>query len=168
MRQNLANGQTVRPVGDYYGFLAEQMDGSVMEWSSSTYGCYFPVPASKSSTSPYANPISIGNPGRIYPPIKGVSSASGIDAEHDNVTLYTVTYLNKDNTNPNDGYDSLCNMRFRHMDNTTVNAFFIDGACGIKTIVTSHRQGYFNNDLSRLGTGGWIRRLRIVEDISHF
>jgi prepilin-type N-terminal cleavage/methylation domain-containing protein/prepilin-type processing-associated H-X9-DG protein len=125
--QNLANGQTVAPVGDYYGFLAEQMDGSVMEWNSSTYGCYFPVPASKSSTSPYANPISIGNPGRIYPPIKGVSSASGIDAEHDNVTLYTVTYLNKDNTNPNDGYDSLCNMRFRHMNNTTVNALFIDG-----------------------------------------
>ena len=62
----------------------------------------------------------------------GVSNCS---AENDNVTLYTVQAENKDITRTTDGYDALCNMRFRHMDNTTVNALFVDGHVESRTLL---------------------------------
>jgi prepilin-type processing-associated H-X9-DG protein len=133
--QNVSDGETVSPVGDYYGYLAEQMDGSAIEYDSSTYGSYYPVPASPLSHRPYANPVSLGNPtatGAHYPPMLGVSNCS---AENDNVTLYTVQAENKDITRTTDGYDALCNMRFRHMDNTTVNALFVDGHVESRTLL---------------------------------
>jgi prepilin-type N-terminal cleavage/methylation domain-containing protein/prepilin-type processing-associated H-X9-DG protein len=125
--QNIYNGLTVSTIGAFYGFLAEQLDESQIEWSSGGYGQMYP-PAGSQYLDPNwsTNPISLGCPARAYPPIKNVT---GKNAANGQVTLYTVTYLNKDNIRPpnQDGYDSLCNMRFRHMNNTTINALFIDG-----------------------------------------
>jgi prepilin-type N-terminal cleavage/methylation domain-containing protein/prepilin-type processing-associated H-X9-DG protein len=126
--QDASNGQTNKIIGAAYGPLAEQLDTAEIQWGGGQYGSYYPVPAGKGfPLSSYVMPISLGNPGKFYPPIKGVSSITGINAANANVTLYTVTYLNKDNVRPTDGYVSLCNMRFRHMNNTMTNALFIDG-----------------------------------------
>jgi len=123
--QNISNGVTVSPIGAYYEFMAEQIDGSIIQYGGGYgYGQYEPPANPGNSSWPYASAITIGNPGRFYPPNK---IWKGKDAEAQNVDLPCVTYLNKDNTDSLDGYDSLCNMRFRHMNNTTVNALFVDG-----------------------------------------
>jgi prepilin-type N-terminal cleavage/methylation domain-containing protein/prepilin-type processing-associated H-X9-DG protein len=143
--QDLSNGQIVKTSAEtYYGPIAEQIDNAADDAGAPYYGgvanmaydCYDPPANPKKSSFPYANPISLGNPARFYPPIKGVSNAIGIRAESDNVTMYTVTYLNKDNANVNDNYNSLCNMRFRHMGNTTVNALFVDGHVESRPLLT--------------------------------
>lgn len=124
--QNISDGLTVAPIGAYYGFLAEQIDESQIEWGSGGYGQIYPTPAGGQFIDPNwaNNPISLGCPARSYPPIKNVTNKNACNGQ---VTMYTVTFLNKDNIKPSDGYDSLCNMRFRHMNNTTTNALFVDG-----------------------------------------
>jgi len=152
--QNLSNGLTVSTIGAYYGFLAEQMDESQIQWNSGGYGQYYPVPASAGTgTASYLdsnwpnNPVSIGCPARFYPPIKGVTGKNAVNAQ---VTLYTVTFLNKDNVRSADGYDSLCNMRFRHMNNTVVNALFVDGHVESRTLLQ-----VVAKDISINTTLGW-------------
>jgi prepilin-type processing-associated H-X9-DG protein len=150
--QNLYNGQTVAHVGVNYGFLAEQMDDSQIEWSSGGYGCYYPTPADgtgcASSKWP-SNPVSLGCPTKAYPlqtrPIIMTASAA-----QGNVNMATVIWENADITLPTDSYDSLCNMRFRHMGNTTVNALFVDGHVESRPLL-----GVTARDISITTTLGW-------------
>jgi len=149
--QNLYNGQTVACIGANYSFLAEQMDESQIEWGSGGYGCYYPTPAGGSVQSKMwpNNPVSLGNPTLAYPialqPVRFKSSAA-----QGNVNLPTVIYENADITLPADGYDSLCNMRFRHMGNTTVNALFVDGHVESRPLL-----GVYAKDISITTTLGF-------------
>jgi prepilin-type N-terminal cleavage/methylation domain-containing protein/prepilin-type processing-associated H-X9-DG protein len=151
--QNLLNGQSVTKLGANYGFLAEQMDESAIEWGSGGYGCMYPTPANpppNTNLSPTwaVNPVSIGCPARSYPAINGVTglnAATGAGA-----TLYCNKYLNVDNTNRRDNYDSLCNMRFRHMNNTTTDILFVDGHVESRTLNT-----VLAKDISIQTTLGW-------------
>ncbi|MGA2440185.1 MAG: type II secretion system protein [Tepidisphaeraceae bacterium] len=129
--QVTVDGQTVSQTNGY-GALAEQLDDSAIEWSSGTYGGYYPVPAFKTyNTNYYAKPIALGAPYGF--PIKGITGVSNING---NVTMYCVTYENRDDTNPNDNWSSLCAMRFRHMNNTTTNALFVDGHVESRTLLS--------------------------------
>ncbi len=149
--QNLYNGQTVACIGANYSFLAEQMDVSQIEWGAGGYGCCYPVPADgtgcASSKWP-SNPVSIGNPSLAYPIALGTKPKGS--AAQGNVTLPTLIYENADITLPVDGYDSLCNMRFRHMGNTTVNALFVDGHVESRPLM-----GVYARDISITTTIGW-------------
>jgi prepilin-type N-terminal cleavage/methylation domain-containing protein/prepilin-type processing-associated H-X9-DG protein len=124
--QDLSNGISNQPFGVQYGPLAEQLDCSMIESGGNNYGMYYPTPVDGTSYNAYMNPVSEGNlVGHFgYLPVSGVTNKN---AQNGGVTMFTVTYLNKDITNPSDNYASFNNMRFRHMNNTTLNALFIDG-----------------------------------------
>jgi prepilin-type processing-associated H-X9-DG protein len=89
------------------------------------HGFCYPSPAVPSQFTPddYINPISLGDP----------SWDAGSSASSMNAGSVTKTYLllaNGDNVST--AYSgqfgwAACNMRFRHMDNTTVNGLFADG-----------------------------------------
>jgi prepilin-type processing-associated H-X9-DG protein len=64
--------------------------------------------------------------------------------------MATVIWENADITLPTDSYDSLCNMRFRHMGNTTVNALFVDGHVESRPLL-----GVTARDISITTTLGW-------------
>jgi prepilin-type N-terminal cleavage/methylation domain-containing protein/prepilin-type processing-associated H-X9-DG protein len=146
--QNLNNGQSVGIIGTNYGYLAEQLDQSAIEdgneGGNPSYGSYYPNPAftgvmTNINQNWAISPITLGCPSRKYPAINNVTGlwswGGAGNAPLGAVTLYCVTYLNQDITNPRDSYDSLCNMRFRHMNNTTVNALFIDGHVESRTLL---------------------------------
>jgi prepilin-type N-terminal cleavage/methylation domain-containing protein/prepilin-type processing-associated H-X9-DG protein len=132
--QYLVDGQTAGLIQTNYGALAEQLDLSNIEYdapSGFSGGMYYPTPAAppphdSALPSTWAtNPISIGAPGRFIlanAANSGVASTYGMGA-----TLACIQSENVDNVNRRDGFNSLCNMRFRHMNNTTVNALFLDG-----------------------------------------
>ena len=75
--QSLTDGQSAAALGANYGWLAEQLDGSVMEWGGATYGQYYPTPAgavqSPANQLWPTNPIALGNPGTFIPPISGLT-----------------------------------------------------------------------------------------------
>ncbi len=152
--QNLFNGQTVSYLGANYGFLADQMDTSQIEWSNSGYGCCYPMPAGSPSSEPFSktwstNPVSLGCPSKAYP-LQTRPIIRDANAAQGNVNLPTVIWENADITLTTDNYDSLCNMRFRHMGNTTVNALFVDGHVESRTLLH-----VYGKDISITTTLGW-------------
>jgi prepilin-type N-terminal cleavage/methylation domain-containing protein/prepilin-type processing-associated H-X9-DG protein len=128
-----------------YGALAEQLDGAEIEWKGGSYGSYYPQPAFGGSTgyvqSQYATPIGLGNFNAQYGgsglTVKGVSGTANPTLIPP-VTKFAVTYENSDDISypGGDNYASICAMRFRHMNNTTTNALFIDGHVESRTLLT--------------------------------
>jgi prepilin-type N-terminal cleavage/methylation domain-containing protein/prepilin-type processing-associated H-X9-DG protein len=80
--------------------------------------CYPQIPYSQNWYNPalYTNPIALGNDGVHW------SGGSGTNA----VSMAVLKSQNTDWVNPG-GYNPYCNMRFRHMNNTTCNCLFLDG-----------------------------------------
>jgi prepilin-type N-terminal cleavage/methylation domain-containing protein/prepilin-type processing-associated H-X9-DG protein len=130
--QILSNGQTIQSIPAYYGFLAEQIDGSSpngaeYNYPNSGYDMYYPTPGGANfNPNYYTTPIALGSAYTVYGPIKGASTGT-INGNNGSVTLYAVTYCNRDIVSLKDNYDAMCNMRFRHMANTVTNALFVDG-----------------------------------------
>jgi prepilin-type N-terminal cleavage/methylation domain-containing protein/prepilin-type processing-associated H-X9-DG protein len=100
---------------------ADVFDDALDDSASCNFGycsCYpqWPVYAAPwYSPVLYSLPISLGVNGSYW-------SGNG------NVTMSVLHAENIDNVNPsNASYNPVCNMRFRHLDNTTCNFLFLDG-----------------------------------------
>lgn len=131
------DGQTISQTNGY-GALAEQLDGAEIQWGGGTYGSYYPNPAGKSyNQNYYVQPIALGNLNSNFGgnPI-GIYGVTNKQNPSGNVTKFAVTTANVDDTTPGDNYASICAMRFRHMNNTTVNALFIDGHVESRVLFT--------------------------------
>ncbi|HUB24410.1 MAG TPA: prepilin-type N-terminal cleavage/methylation domain-containing protein [Tepidisphaeraceae bacterium] len=117
--QNLSVGGPAGPNPELIGPLCDQIDDAAPFWNADGYGLFYPVPAQQGyNTNDYNSPIALGN--------------DGADSSVSFTTLATAKIMNvlrRQNTDYYDqlGYDPLCAMRFRHLNNTTVNALFIDG-----------------------------------------
>jgi prepilin-type N-terminal cleavage/methylation domain-containing protein/prepilin-type processing-associated H-X9-DG protein len=128
--QNLSNGVTNSNPGGFAG-LAEQLDASEMQWGGYSYGGYYPPASNAVNPNWVKNPISLGDGYSYYGPLRvgGVpiyvngspSSMNGL------MSKLAFQLTNVDNTDLNNSYFAKCQMRFRHMNNTTANALFLDG-----------------------------------------
>jgi len=113
---NISDGQTNQGADtiDY------QIDDSAVgaNFGGWGHGALYPIPAGNFyRPTSYVQPIAIGNTG-VYP---GNGQWSG-------GTLITKATLQLENNDDyNAGWNFFCDMRFRHMNNTTVNALFVDG-----------------------------------------
>lgn len=119
--QNISNGVECEWIGPD-GPVAEQLDDGQMHFTSSGYGFHYPIPAYNAGTAGlfntafYTSRISLGQ----APALGGAESAAD-----NNVTIATLKKYNIDDETS--GYAEYCNMRFRHMGNTTCNCLFVDG-----------------------------------------
>jgi prepilin-type N-terminal cleavage/methylation domain-containing protein/prepilin-type processing-associated H-X9-DG protein len=95
------------------GYIDQELDDS----ASCSFGycsCYPEIPFSQNWYNPanYSKPIALGQ--------EGFWSGNG-------VPLPVIESQNVDWVNASTGYNNVCNMRFRHMNNTTGNFLFLDG-----------------------------------------
>lgn len=105
-------------VGDQGADICDdQLDDSAT-YSFGYCACYpqWPIYAAPwYSPALYSRPVSLGVNGSYW-------SGNG------NVTMSVLRAENMDDTNPsNANYNPICNMRFRHLGNTTCNSLFLDG-----------------------------------------
>jgi prepilin-type N-terminal cleavage/methylation domain-containing protein/prepilin-type processing-associated H-X9-DG protein len=107
--------------------LCWEMDDSAIAGTYSHGYCY-PVPLNHENGI-YQNPIALGNVGDASSPVYGTkysmdsqSPLVGLNAKY---LMQSLKLQNKDYADL--GYNYICEMRFRHNNNTTVNALFVDG-----------------------------------------
>ncbi|HEY1685082.1 MAG TPA: prepilin-type N-terminal cleavage/methylation domain-containing protein [Tepidisphaeraceae bacterium] len=126
--------------GVYYPF-AEALDGYQM---TGGHGFCYPTPASNTfPTTSYANLISLGGAN----PLGGATPNSRTGG-------VTLSYLKLENmdalstTYNGFGGTDVCNMRFRHMNNTACNFLFVDGHVASRSIGTVIAQDICMNPAS--------------------
>ena len=118
---DLSNGATDRGADE----LCNALDGSQYGWGHGLSNP--PADASYWSSAFYGNLISLGN------------DLSGTNSRFSNVTVPYLKGENQDYLNAAGlGWNNVADMRYRHMDNTTMNVLFVDGHVESRTIGTVH------------------------------
>jgi prepilin-type N-terminal cleavage/methylation domain-containing protein/prepilin-type processing-associated H-X9-DG protein len=122
--QNLTTGGPAISSAGLLGPLCDQIDESAPTWGAGGYGMLYPTPSSSTYlTADYTAPIALGN-------VSGIGStafATLIGNGQYQKVMKLINAQNIDTFNSLTNYGATCQMRFRHLNNTTVNALFIDG-----------------------------------------